>query len=173
MDNYKAFETDRLILQPTSTSDAQMILDLLNSPKWLKHIGDRKVHSLEAAKDYIQHRMLPQLEKLGFGNYTVIRKRDQAKMGICGLYDRAEMEGLDLGFAYLPTYEKQGYAYEAANKILETGFDIFGYAKINAITSKGNTESQKLLEKLKFQLHGTTQLPNEMEELLLYIIEKK
>ncbi|MDG4946389.1 GNAT family N-acetyltransferase [Weeksellaceae bacterium KMM 9713] len=173
MDNYKAFETDRLILQPTSTSDAQMIFELLNSPKWLKYIGDRKVHSQEAAKDYIQHRMLPQLEKLGFGNYTVIRKSDQAKMGICGLYDRKEMEGLDLGFAYLPAYERQGYAYEAANKILEAGFNIFGYDKINAITSKENTASQKLLEKLGFQLHGTTQLPQETEELLLYIIEKK
>lgn len=172
MDHYKSFETDRLILQPTSTYDAQMILDLLNSPKWLKYIGDRKVHSLEAAKDYIQHRMLPQLEKLGFGNYTVIRKRDQAKMGICGLYDREEMDGLDLGFAYLPEYEKQGYAYEAANKILETGFDVFGYDKINAITSIENTASQKLLKKLGFQLHGTTQLAKETEDLLLYSIQK-
>ncbi|MDG4950927.1 GNAT family N-acetyltransferase [Weeksellaceae bacterium KMM 9724] len=173
MDNYQAFETDRLILQPTSTSDAQLIFELLNSPKWLKYIGDRKVHSLEAAKDYIQHRMLPQLEKLGFGNYTVIRKSDQAKMGICGLYDRAEMEGLDLGYAYVPAYERQGYAYEAANKILEAGFNVFGYDKINAITSKENTASQKLLEKLGFQLHGTTQLPQETEELLLYFKEKK
>lgn len=172
MNNYQAFETDRLLLQPTSTSDAQLIFELLNSPKWLKYIGDRKVHSLEAAKDYIQHRMLPQLVKLGFGNFTVIRKSDHAKMGICGLYNREGMEGLDLGFAYLPAYERQGYAYEAANKILEAGFDVFGYDKINAITSKENIASQKLLVKLGFQLHGTTQLPHEIEELLLYIIEK-
>lgn len=42
MNNYQAFETDRLLLQPTSTSDAQLIFELLNSPKWLKYIGDRK-----------------------------------------------------------------------------------------------------------------------------------
>ncbi|MDG4946386.1 GNAT family N-acetyltransferase [Weeksellaceae bacterium KMM 9713] len=65
------------------------------------------------------------------------------------------MEGLDLGFAYLPTFEAQDYD------------------KINAITSIENTASQKLLEKLGFQLHGTTQLPHETEELLLYSMEKK
>lgn len=131
-----------------------------------------KVHSLEAAKDYIQHRMLPQLVKLGFGNFTVIRKSDHAKMGICGLYNREGMEGLDLGFAYLPAYERQGYAYEAASKILEVGFKHLGYDKINAITSKENTSSQKLLEKLGFQLQGTTQLAKETEDLLLYSIQK-
>lgn len=172
MKNKPSFETNRLILQPTSTADAQLILDLLNSPKWLKYIGDRKVHSLAAAKDYIQLRMIPQLEKLGFGNFTVIRKSDRAKMGICGLYDRDEMEGLDLGFAYLPDYERQGFAYEAANKILEAGFNNFGYDKINAITSKENRASQKLLEKLGFQLQGTTQLAEETEELLLYSIQQ-
>lgn len=169
---YLSFETQKLILQPTTTVDAPFIFELLNSPKWLKYIGDRKVHTIDEAAKYIQIKMLPQLEKFGFGNYTVIRKSDRAKMGICGLYNREGMDGLDLGFAYLPEYEKHGYAYEAASKILEVGFKHFGYDKINAITSKENTASQKLLEKLGFQLQGTTQLATETEELLLYRIQK-
>lgn len=169
---YLTFETKRLILQPTTTIDAPFIFELLNSPKWLKYIGDRKVHTIEEAEKYIQIKMLPQLEKFGFGNYSVFRKSDQAKMGICGLYDREGIDGLDLGFAFLPKYEKQGYAYEAASKILRAGFKHFGYDKINAITSKENTASQKLLEKLGFQLKGTTQLAEETEDLLLYSMQK-
>jgi len=47
---YPTFETERLNLIPTTESDAAFMLELLNSPKWIQNIGDRKVHSLEDAK---------------------------------------------------------------------------------------------------------------------------
>lgn len=59
--------------------------------------------------------MLPQLTKRGYGDYTMIRKKDGMKMGTCGLYDRDDFEGMDLEFAFLPAYEKKEYAYEVAN----------------------------------------------------------
>jgi [ribosomal protein S5]-alanine N-acetyltransferase len=43
----KSFETERLILKPTSEEDALFLLELLNAPKWLKYIGDRQVKSVE------------------------------------------------------------------------------------------------------------------------------
>ena len=83
MSAYKTFETERLILKPTSEDDADFILELFNTPKWLKYIGDRNVKSVEQAKEYINAKMVIQLERLGFGNYTVIRKSDHAKLGMC------------------------------------------------------------------------------------------
>jgi hypothetical protein len=50
--------------------------------------------------------MTPQLKKLGFSSYTVIRKTDNAKVGSSGLYDREGLEGIDLGFAFLPLKTK-------------------------------------------------------------------
>ena len=46
MSKFKIFETDRLILKPTSEEDAEFIFELLNTPKWLKYIGDRNVKSI-------------------------------------------------------------------------------------------------------------------------------
>lgn len=72
--------TERLVLKPTTVEDAAFILELLNSPKWLKFIGDRNVKSIAEAEAYIKERMLPQFERLGFTNNVVIRKADGKKL---------------------------------------------------------------------------------------------
>lgn len=168
MSPYKSFETERLILKPTSEEDAPFVFELLNTPKWIQYIGDRNVHSVEDAKEYIKTRMQHQLEKLGYSNYTVIRKSDGVKLGICGLYDREGLEGIDIGFAFLPEHERNGYAFESANKLKRAGVEEFGISQIKAITTKDNIASQKLLERLGLQFKKTVLLPNEDEELLLY-----
>ena len=53
MNQYKKFETERLILKPTSEEDAEFIFELFNTPKWIKYIGDRNIKTLEDAKNYI------------------------------------------------------------------------------------------------------------------------
>ncbi|MFT5167511.1 MAG: ribosomal-protein-alanine N-acetyltransferase [Saprospiraceae bacterium] len=171
MTEYKNYETERLILNPTSEEDAELILALFNTPKWLKYIGDRNVKTLESAKKHIEDKILPQQRRLGFSNYTLIRKEDNSKIGTCGLYDREGMEGIDIGFAFLPEYEKKGYAFEAASKLVHVAFHELGIRELKAITLKENISSRKLLEKLGLQLIGTTQLPADKEELLLYKIK--
>lgn len=166
--SYKSFETERLVLRPTSVNDSAFFLKLLNMPKWLKYIGDRNVKTLNEAKSYIEGRILPQFEKLGFGNYTVVRKEDNTVVGSCGLYDREGLEGVDIGFAFLPEYEKLGYAFEGVSKLMQVAFDEFGIDKISAITLEENTSSRRLLEKLKFELKGPIRIPNDEVELLLY-----
>jgi len=169
----QSFETERLILKPTSEEDAPFLLALLNSPKWLKYIGDRQVKSVEDAQAYIKNKMQPQLQKLGFSNYTVIRKADKVKLGICGLYDRESLAGIDIGFAFLPEHEQQGYAFEAAQEIKRAGIEAFGINQMSAITTKDNIASQKLLEKLGFKFTKMVQLQDDKEELLLYEFTNK
>ena len=172
MTEYKTYETERLLLKPTSEEDAEFVFELFNTPNWLKYIGNRNVLSIESAREYINFKMLPQLERLGFGNYTVIRKSDHISMGICGLYDREGLDGIDIGFAFLPEYGGNGYAFESANKLKQVAFTEFGITEVVAITTQDNTTSQKLLEKLGLTFTGTTKIPNDDEELLLYKISK-
>lgn len=168
MEHYKTFETDRLYLRPTESIDAEFILKLLNTPKWLQYVGDRNVNNVEQAKNYIKERMLPQLERLGYSNYTIIRKEDGIKLGCCGIYDREELDGVDIGFALLPKFEKQGYAFEASKEIMRAAKEEFGIAKVSGITSKEHHASQHLLRKLGLELTGTVVLSDEKEELLLF-----
>ncbi len=168
MKTYKHFETERLILQPTTSADAEFIFELVNTPKWLANIGDRNVKSVEDAKTYIKERMTPQLEKLGYGNYTLIRKVDNRKIGTCGLYNREGLEGIDIGFALLPDFENLGYGYESAAKLVEVGINEFQIKRISAITTKENIASQKLIEKLGLKYVNIIKIPDDEEELLLY-----
>lgn len=168
MKHYKSFETQRLLLKPTDKNDAMFILELLNTPKWLKYIGDRNVSSSEDAKKYIAEKITPQFERLGFGNYTVIRKSDNSKIGTCGLYDRGGLEGVDIGFGFLPKYERNGYALESALKVKELAINSFNLKQINAITNIDNVSSQKLLEKLRLRYIKIIKLPGSDEELQFY-----
>ena len=168
-----AFETERLSIRPTGIEDAAFVLALLNTPKWHKYIGDRKVHTQDQAIAYIENRMLSQLERLGYGNYTVIRKGDVTKIGTVGLFDREGLEGVDVGFAFLPEFEGKGYAFEASNKLMTIAKNDFGLETINAITVKENLSSQKLLEKLGLRFEKLINLPSDPEELLFYSWSKK
>lgn len=172
MEQYKIFETERLLLKPTQLEDASFIFELLNSPGWLENIGNRNIGSLEEAKEYILNKMQKQLDRLGFSNYTIIRKTDNVKLGICGLYNREGLKDIDLGFAILPEFERKGYSFEAAQRLKDAAFKDFGLNTLAAITSKTNVPSQNLLTKLGFKLDGTTQLPKDDEELLLYKMAK-
>lgn len=167
----KKFETKRLFLVPTSLEDVEFILELLNSPKWLEYIGDRNVHTIDEAKKYITDKMIVQFERLGFGNYTLVRKSDNEKLGTCGLYDRPGLEGVDIGFSLLPAFERKGYALESASKLKEVAFKDFAIKTISAITTKDNNASQNLILKLGLEFIKFTSLPND-KELMLYQLNK-
>jgi len=171
MRKFKHFETSRLYVRPTTEADADFIYELVNTPKWLEHIGDRNVHSVEDAVQYIKNKISPQLERLGFANYTLIRKSDGVKIGSCGLYDREGVDGVDIGFAMLPSYEGMGYGFESASKVLEIGKTEFNIEMISAITTRNNLVSQRLIEKLGLRYIKTIRIPNDEEELLLYRLE--
>jgi len=162
------FVTDRLILRPAYIEDAPFIFKLMNSPKWLQFIGDRHIISVEAAERYILEKMVTQFDRLGYGNYIIVRKSDEMKIGTVGLFDRDGVQGIDIGFAMLPQFERHGYASEAAQRIMQAAKEDFDLKEISAITAIENTASQKLLEKLGLQQAGTIVLHGDDEELILY-----
>ena len=169
---YKSYETERLLIRPTTELDAKFIFNIMNTPKWIKYIGDRNIKTIEDAKHYIKEKIIPELERLGFSNYTVTRKEDNIKIGTCGLYDREGLKGIDIGFAFLPEYEGNGYAFEAADRLKEIAINDFKIKKLSAITTKDNISSQKLLNKLGLKTIGRTKFVDSEIELLVYQLQK-
>jgi len=172
MKEFHLYETVRLILKPTEIDDATFFLELYNTPDWIKYIGDRNIKTIEAAETFIREKIMPQFKRLGYSNYTVIRKSDDKKIGSCGLYDRNGLNGVDLGFAFLPDYYKQGYGYESAAKVKELAFEKFNLTKLQAITVHYNTASVNLLKKLNFQFVKNICLPGDPEEVMLFQLSK-
>lgn len=167
----KLYETERLLIRPMSVEDADIIFELYNMPSFIKYIGDRHIRSLSDAENYIKSKFLPQFEKSGFGNYLIILKEGNRKIGGVGIFEREGLDVADIGFSVLQEFEGKGYMFEAAQKIKSVGMDEFGLKKISAITTKDNFSSQKLIEKLGLKFRKLVTIPNDSEELMYYETE--
>ncbi|HEX7868858.1 MAG TPA: GNAT family N-acetyltransferase [Chryseobacterium sp.] len=165
------YETERLFIRPISLEDADVILELYNMPNFIKFIGDKNLKTLSNAENYIRNRFLPQIERLGFGNYLIVLKEGNQKIGAVGIFEREGLDVVDIGFSVLEKFEGKGLMFEAAQKVKSIGMDEFELKKISAITSKDNFSSQKLIERLGLKFQKYVTLPNEDEELMYYETE--
>lgn len=164
-------ETERLYLRHQSEDDAAFVLELMNDPAWIQFIGDRGVRTVEQARSYIANGAVAMYEKYGFGLLLVARKEDHVPLGLCGLIKREGLEDVDIGFAYLPAYRSKGYAYEAAAAVMQYAREKIGLTRVVAITTQDNHASGRLLEKIGLRFERLIQLPNDKEELRLFVYE--
>jgi len=163
-------ETERLRLRRLVAEDAPFILELLNEPGWLRFIGDRGVHDLEAARGYIEKGPQAMYARLGFGLYCVEAKHGGTRLGMCGLLKRDNLEHVDIGFAFLARHQGRGYAREAAVATLAEARGL-GLGQVAAITNPDNDRSIRLLESLGFQATGRHRLTPEAPEVCLFLWE--
>lgn len=160
-------QTNRLYLRNLALQDAEFILQLVNTPAWLEHIGDKKVKNLEEARNYIKHNPARSYKRSKYGLKAVVLKKDQRPIGICGLIQRDYLNHPDLGFAFLPQYSGQGFGYESSKAVLSQP-----YVKrpVYALTGPDNMASQGLLKKLGFVLEETFVMPPDQFECLKFIL---
>jgi len=160
-------ETDRLTLRRLTHSDAAFLVRLLNDPSFLRFIGDRGVRSEQDAVRYLDGGPLASYRQHGFGLYLVALRAEATPIGICGLLKREALADVDLGFALLPEFWSRGYATEAARAALAHG-EALGIGRIVAVTTKENSGSIHVLEKLGMRASGTVRLSKDGPELLLF-----
>jgi len=159
-------ETERMIVRElNSASDAEFICALLNTPKFIQYIGDRGVRSNEDAAAFIDDRYRQSYRDHGYGLYAV-EVKDGTQIGMCGFVRRETLPGPDIGFAFLPDYERQGFGYESAAAMMNFGRNELGFTTIYAITSPDNDASGLLLEKLGFTFDKL--IPSGDETVKLY-----
>jgi RimJ/RimL family protein N-acetyltransferase len=165
-------ETDRLKLREFTKEDAPFLLELLNTPEWLKFIGDRNVKTIDEARDYASNRLISSYHRFGFGLYMVELK-DSTPIGMCGLVRREALEDVDLGFAFLPKFTGLGYAQEASNAAMDVARKKVKSKRLVAITMVDNENSINLLRKLGFNFERTVNFPGEEQTLMMYSVDLK
>lgn len=161
-------DTDRLLLRRLTFDDSPFIMQLLNDPAWLRFIGDKGIRTDDDARDYIRKGPVAMYERVGFGLYMTERKDDGEPMGLCGLIKRDALDDVDLGFAFLPRFRVNDYAFEAASAVLAHGRADFGLRRVVAITSPDNARSIRLLDRLGFEFERMIRLAADDEELRLH-----
>ena len=162
--------TERLILRKFTLSDAPFMLELLNTPDWLRFIGDRNIHTVEEAEQYLLNGYMKSYETHGFGFYAVILEETQELIGMCGLIKRDTLEDVDIGFAFLPQFMGKGYGFEAASATLHYAQNILELKKIIAIVDPENEVSIALIKKIGLRFERMIQLSHKDIELMLFSI---
>lgn len=151
-------ETPRLRLSELGPDDAALILRVLNTEGFLRHVGDRGVRDIAQATAYIADGPRASYLRHGYGLWKVEIKASGEAVGICGLVRRDSLPGPDLGYAFLPGYENRGLASEAGAAVLRHGVDALGLPRILAIVSADNAASIRVLEKAGMQDDGEIEI---------------
>jgi len=162
----KEIQSERLNLSKLREEDAAFVQRLVNTNGWLQFIGDRNVHSFDDAVAYV--RRISSSPDIYYWVTSV--KKTTTPIGIVTLIKREYLPHFDIGFAFLPEYGGQGYAYEAASEIMTRLKDFPAYHPILATTVPNNVQSIKLLIKLGLQFEREIEV--EKERLQVYSSEK-
>ena len=164
-------ETDRLGLRHVTVDDAAFMLALLNDDGFLENIGDKGVRTLGEAETHILNGPIRSYQDNSFGMYLVIRKEDGAEMGLAGLVNRDGLDGVDLGYAFLPEFTGTGYALEAAKAVVGEAKGRLAMGQLLAIVSVENAPSNRLLDKLGFRFDKMITLPGDDVEIRLLTLD--
>ncbi len=156
------------MLRELTAGDAAFILELLNDAAFIHFIGDKGARTLEDARRYIADGPCASYANNGFGLYLVQIKETGRRIGMCGLVKRDFLRDVDIGFAFLPAYWSKGYALESSRAVMHLARNVFGIARVVAITSTQNHGSMRLLQKIGLRYERTMTLPGHAEEVNLF-----
>jgi len=147
-------ETERLILRRFRDEDLDPYAAMMADPRvadWLGGVRTRAQceANLRAWAD--------EWDRLGFGLLAIIRRSDEACIGMAGLhgldaiYDPTPVAGAT-EIAWRLTFDAwgQGYAIEAARAVVVDGFERVGLGKIIAFTAASNLRSQAVMARSGF-----------------------
>lgn len=160
--------TARLTLRRLDFDDAPFLVGLLNQPSFLANIGDRGVRNIEDAHRYLREGPMAMYESFGFGLWHVARRQDGVPMGMCGLLKRDILPDVDLGYAFLPEFWGQGFAFEAAEATVRHAAKKFALRRVIGVVSEGNQGSIRVLEKLGMSFERMVSMRPDEPDVRLY-----
>jgi len=148
-------ETERLLLRPYELKDAQRLFEMNTDAEVLKYTDDTAFESITATKAYIKDYIENpegQIKKYKMGRLAVIEKSTEEFVGFCGIKTHEASQITDIGYRFLRSKWGKGFATEACNEVLKFAFETHQKEQIIAHVHEQNIGSQKVAEKLGFQI---------------------
>ncbi len=142
-----SLETTRLLLKPVLESDLYALYGIIINPYVTEYLFDTEILPLEPVQ-----KMIAESQKLfaeeKFGLWFIQTKNQQEIIGFVGLWYFFDEEQPQLVYALLPEATKNGYATEAASRILEYAFKDLDFHYLVASCDRPNVSSRKVAERI-------------------------
>ena len=150
-------ETERLILRPYGQDDAPAIAALLNDPVMAEFLMVIPHPFVDFdARQLVKAAWRRLTTGRGF-DLLVVAKDGGAPVGSAGVGLHDERARGELGFWVGRAHWGQGYATEAAGRILAFAQDTLAVSRFTATATVDNAASRRVLEKLGFVETGRTE----------------
>ncbi len=162
----KICTTDRCLVREMAMEDLEDLAGLYRSMGlgfFADEPEDPKQRSVEGAgQEADAEKLRAYIEKIygfyGFGLWAILDRTDGRFVGCAGFSLREGFPEPELGYAVMPEYQRQGYAYEVCSALLRYGKEELGFTKVQALIQKENLASRKLCRKLGFAGAGAVSL---------------
>jgi RimJ/RimL family protein N-acetyltransferase len=164
-------ETKRLILRRQVPQDLDALWALYCDPEIIRYIPDAP-RSREEAKEELEWHMNghPRFPELGL--WATIYKETGKFIGRCGLlpWTIDERQEVEVAYTIARNYWGQGLATEAAQAILNYGFEQLNLSRLVSLIDSENIASQKVAEKIGMTFEKEAR--DELGPFLIYSIAR-
>ncbi|TXS52426.1 N-acetyltransferase [Streptomyces sp. uw30] len=140
--------TDRLTLRRWRDSDLEPCAAMNADPEVREHLGDLLTRE---QSDASVAQFQAEFDQRGYGWWAVEVQATGEFIGFAGLDqvdDDMPFTGVEIGWRLARSAWGQGYATEAALKVLAYGFDTLGLPEILAVTTTANLRSQAVMRRI-------------------------
>ena len=166
-------ETPRLILRRQLIEDLDDLWALYCDPEIIKYIPDAPRTKAEAQEELEWH-MNGHPRNAALGLWATIHKPSGKFIGRCGLLPWT-IDGVDeveVAYTIAREYQGQGLGSEAAQAILQYGFDTLNLARMVSLINPDNLASQKVAEKMNMRLDRKVE-DKKLGDYFVYVISKE
>lgn len=149
-------ETSRLWLRPVERGDVAGLVDLFNEPTVRRYLWDDEVVA-EATVVQVVERSSSSAVESGYGIWLYGPKGDPRFVGFTGFHPFHDPPQLELIYGQAPTVCGRGFATEAAQAVIDHGFEVLGMARIQMSTDVPNRASVAVMERLGARFRKRTE----------------
>ena len=147
-------ETERLLLRAMKISDAEDMYSYARRTDVTEYLLWSPHQSFFYTKDYLQY--IESRYSVGdFYDWAVVEKSSNRMIGTCGFTSIDLSNGCgEIGYVLNPIFHGKGYATEAAEKVLDFGFNTLELHRIEVRFMEKNLASRRVAEKLGMVFEG-------------------
>ncbi len=155
MDDHPTLQTERLCLRRFETGDAPHVQKLLNDPEVIGTLIDLSLPFTLADAQTLIANSHTAFENGSAYVFAVTRKSNNDLVGYCDIEVQTAHQRGEIAYWIGKPYWWQGYATEAAKRMVAFGFEQLGLNRIYAYVLTRNTASAKVLTKAGLSREGT------------------
>jgi RimJ/RimL family protein N-acetyltransferase len=139
--------TERLILEPWSSSDWQAFRPIATDPEVMRYINGGVPWTDEEIQSFVNRQVLLYSAR-GFCRWKLVGTSDGELIGFCGVGIWRDALEPEIGWWLARTHWGRGLATEAARAALQDAFERVGLERVISIAMPGNIASIGVMKKL-------------------------